>query len=112
MNCVFCKIAKKKSASKIIYEDKKILGFKSIKPEAPIHFLFIPKKHIEWKDNFTKTDLSIIIALIVAAKKVAIKKKILGASKLIFNIGETGEISHLHLHLLGGWKKKVPNLYQ
>lgn len=108
MNCIFCKIAKEELPASIVYEDKKILGFKNIRPEAPLHFIFIPKKHIEWKDKFTKSDLSILADLIVAAKKVAIKKKIFVASKLIFNIGKTGEITHIHLHLLGGWKKKVP----
>lgn len=108
MSCVFCKISGKELSSQIVYEDKKILGFKNIKPEAPIHFLFIPKKHVEWKSKFAKNDLSLITSLIVAAKKVAIKKKIFGASKLIFNIGKTGEIVHLHLHLLGGWKNKIP----
>ncbi len=108
MNCIFCKIARRNSPSSIIYEDKLILGFKNIKSEAPIHFLFIPKRHMEWKDNFTKRDLLILTKLIIIAKKVAIKKKILGATKFIFNIGKTGEISHVHLHLLGGWKNKVP----
>ena len=110
MDCIFCKIAKKELPSQIIYEDKKILGFKNIRPEAPVHFVFIPKKHTEWKNKFTKSDLSSIAALIVAAKKVAIKRKIFGASKLIFNIGKTGEISHIHLHLLGGWKNKTPKV--
>jgi histidine triad (HIT) family protein len=108
MNCIFCKIAKKELPSQIIYEDKKILGFRNIRPEAPVHFIFIPKKHIEWKKKFTKSNLSAITALIVAAKKVAIKRKIFVASKIIFNIGKTGEISHIHLHLLGGWKNKIP----
>jgi len=108
MDCTFCKIAKKELPADIVYEDKKILGFKSIRPEAPVHLLFISKRHIEWKDEFTKSYLSILVDLIVAAKKVAIKKKIFGACKIIFNIGKTGEISHIHLHLLGGWKKKVP----
>lgn len=108
MNCVFCRIAKKELSSDIIYEDKKILGFKNIRSEAPVHFLFIPKKHIEWKKKFTERDLSDITALIVVAKKVAIKKKIFRASKLIFNIGKIGEIAHIHLHLLGGWKNKIP----
>lgn len=108
MDCIFCKITKKEVAADIVYEDKKILGFKNIHSEAPAHFLFIPKKHIEWKERFTKNDLSILADIIVAAKKVAIKKKFFGASKMIFNIGKTGEISHVHLHLLGGWKNKVP----
>jgi histidine triad (HIT) family protein len=106
--CVFCRIAKKELSSDVIYEDKKILGFKNIRPEASVHFLFIPKKHIEWEKKFTKSDLSATTALIAVAKKVMIKKKIFGAAKLIFNIGKTGEISHIHLHLLGGWKNKIP----
>ncbi len=108
MNCVFCKIAKRNLPSSIIYEDKFFLGFKNIHPEAPLHFLLIPKKHIEWKDRFSKSGLSTLTGLIIVAKKIAINKKIFRAAKLIFNIGKTGEISHIHLHLLGGWKKRVP----
>ena len=108
MNCIFCKIIRKESSADIIYEDKTVLGFKSIKPEAPVHILFTPKRHIEWKKKFSRDDLSLLTALLTTAKKIAIQEKIFGASKLIFNIGKTGEISHLHLHLLGGWKGKIP----
>ena len=108
MDCLFCKIINKEMPSDIIYEDEEILGFKNIHPEAPVHLLFVPKKHIEWKDNFDKKDLLLLGTLISIAKKIAIEKKIFQACKLIFNIGKTGHISHIHLHLLGGWKGKVP----
>lgn len=94
--------------SEIVYEDEKILGFKNVKPEAPVHLLLIPKKHIEWEDEFSEEDLSLLSKLISAAKKVAVEQGIFGASKFIFNIGKAGHISHVHLHLLGGWKKKTP----
>jgi len=108
--CVFCKIANKKAPAEIIYEDKEILGFKNLYPEAPIHLLFIPKKHLLWKDEFNEEDLKIFSRLIIVAKQVAIEKKIFDACKLIFNIGKTGHIPHIHIHLLGGWKEEVPKL--
>ena len=107
-DCIFCKIANKTAPAEIIYEDKETLGFRSVHPEAPIHLLFVPKRHIEWKDKFDEKDLSLLSKLISAAKKIAIKQKIDCACKLIFNVGKTGHISHIHLHLLGGWKKKIP----
>jgi histidine triad (HIT) family protein len=108
MDCIFCKIINKKIPSEIIYEDEEILAFKNINPEAPIHLLFVPKKHIEWQDELNEKDLSLLTGLISVAKKVATEQDILDACKIIFNIGKTGEISHIHLHLLGGWKDKIP----
>lgn len=108
MDCIFCKIAKREIPAKIIYQDKEIIVIKNIKPEAPIHLLFILKKHLEWKDSFQKKDLALLQKLISTAKRIAIDQKINKACKLIFNMGETAHISHIHLHLLGGWKKKIP----
>ena len=107
-NCLFCKIANKEIPAEIIYEDKEILGFKNIQPEAPIHLLFILKRHIEWKDKFKERNLFFLGNLISVAKKVAIEQNIFQACKLIFNVGKTGHISHIHLHLIGGWKRKIP----
>ncbi len=76
--------------------------------EAPIHLLLIPKRHIEWKNKFKTKNSIIFNKLILAAKKVAQKKNIFSACKLIFNVGKTGHITHIHLHLIGGWKKKIP----
>lgn len=108
IDCIFCKIVNRELPADIIYEDDKIMGFKNIKPESPIHLLFVPKKHIEWKDRFNEEDLLILSGLILAAKKTAIEQKISNAYKLIFNIGKTGHIPHIHLHFLGGWKKEIP----
>lgn len=104
MECIFCKIANKANPAEIVYEDEEILGFKNIEPEAPIHLLFIPKKHIEWRDE----EIKFLNQLILVAKKIAIEQNIFPACKLIFNIGKTGHISHVHLHLIGGWDKEIP----
>ena len=108
MDCLFCKIVNKETPSDIVYEGERILGFKNIHPEAPIHLLFVPKKHLEWKDDFGEDELALLSSLISAAKQVSQEQEIFNASKLIFNVGKAGHISHIHLHLLGGWKKKIP----
>ncbi len=108
MSCIFCQIVNKEMPAEIVYEGKEILGFKNIKPEAPIHLLFITKKHLAWSDEFNEKDLSLLTGLMAVAKKVAQEQKIFDACKIIFNIGKTGHISHIHLHLLGGWKKEIP----
>lgn len=94
--------------AEIVYEDKEILGFKNVHPEAPVHLLFTPKRHIEWRDEFNQKDLSLLSGLILTAKKIALGQKINEAYKLIFNVGKTGHIPHIHLHLLGGWKRRIP----
>jgi len=108
MECLFCKIINKKVPSDIVYEDEKILGFQNIQPEAPVHLLFTPKRHIEWKDYFDEKDLQLLARLIFVAKKIATEQKVNEAYKLIFNVGKIGHIPHIHLHLLGGWKEKIP----
>ena len=107
-DCLFCKIANKELPAQIVYDDEEILGFSSIEPEAPIHLLFIPKKHIEWNNNLGEEGLLLLGKIISSAKKVATEKGIFEACKFIFNIGKTGHISHIHLHLLGGWKNEIP----
>jgi len=107
-DCVFCRIVAKKIPAKIFFEDEKILAFEDIQPEAPIHLLLIPKKHLEWQDNFEETDWEVIACLLKTAKELSLQKKIFEACKLVFNIGKTGHIRHIHLHLLGGWQDKIP----
>ena len=108
MDCIFCKIVKKEAESEIIYEDENILGFSSVKPEAPVHLLFVPKKHLEWGDKLDQVDLLLLSNLLSVAKKIAVDQNIFKACKLIFNIGKAGHIPHIHLHLLGGWQGEVP----
>ncbi|MFH1643447.1 MAG: HIT domain-containing protein [Patescibacteria group bacterium] len=103
MDCVFCKIAEKELSSEIVYEDENILGFVNINPEAPLDFLFIPKKHLIWEQDFSKEDLLLLSYLLETAKLVAKEKGIFSSCKMLFNIGKTGEIPHIHLHLWGGW---------
>jgi len=103
VECLFCKIANKEIPSEIIYEDEKFVVFKDIKPQAPVHLLIIPRKHIHSVDHVEIEDKSLMGELILAAQKIA-KKKNLKGYKLQINVGRDGGqlIDHLHIHLLSG----------
>lgn len=109
MDCLFCKIANKEVASKIVYEDDRILVFEDAKPIAPVHLLIIPKKHIPTVNHLELSDKELMGELFLIAKKMAGEKGVSEKGyRLILNVGkDSGQtIDHLHLHLLGG--KKLP----
>lgn len=107
MDCIFCKISKKEILADIIYEDDNVMVFKDTRPLAPIHYLIIPKEHIQSIIYLESNHQKIISKIIFAAKKTAEDLKLKGY-KLVFNVGREGGqvIDHLHLHLLGGWTKQ------
>jgi histidine triad (HIT) family protein len=104
-DCIFCQIAQKKSPARYVYEDKEIIVFHNARPMAPVHLLIIPKKHLKGIQFAEKKDIQILGKMLLVARKVAEKEKLRGY-KLYFNCGKLGGqvISHLHLHLVGGWK--------
>ncbi len=110
-NCLFCKIAKGEIPSSKIYEDEKILVFKDISPEAPVHILIIPKAHIT-SLNYINAENNHIISYIFTkipniAKEVGIYEE---GYRVVTNIGEKGgqTVNHLHFHILGGRNLKWP----
>jgi len=107
MECLFCKIAKKEVPSEIVYEDEKVVVFKDINPQAPIHLLIIPKKHIHSVNHIEIEDKNLMGELILTAQKIA-KEKNLRGYKLQINVGRAAGqiIDHLHLHLLSGSQSK------
>jgi histidine triad (HIT) family protein len=104
-DCLFCKIAKKETPADIVYEDEEILAFKDIHPIAPVHILVIPKKHISSIVEVKEEDTELMGKIIVAAKKIADELDISkDGYKLLFRVRRHGgqEVSHIHLHLIGG----------
>lgn len=107
MACIFCKIAKKELRTDILFEDEEVVAFKDIKPIAPVHILVIPKKHIDSVANIKNNDTPLMGKLIMVAKKIADELEISkDGYKLLIRVGKNGgqEVSHIHLHLLGGAK--------
>ena len=101
--CIFCKIANKEVNADVVYEDEKVIAFRDINPQAPVHVLIIPKKHIERADEVSEEDLDIFKDIFAAVKKV---KEKLGVDdvRLVFNCGpKAGQtVYHIHLHVLAG----------
>lgn len=104
MSCLFCKIVNKEIPSEILYEDDEVIAFKDIKPSAPVHYLVVPKEHIQSIGHLGGNHKEIVSQLIFTAKKLAEEAGLRGY-KIVFNVGREGGqiIDHLHLHLLGGW---------
>jgi histidine triad (HIT) family protein len=105
MKCLFCKIAERKIPSKTVYEDEHVFAFEDINPQAPVHILVIPKKHISTSLEIASYDNELVGLMFQAANKIAKEKKIAERGfRLVMNCNrESGQtVFHIHLHLLGG----------
>lgn len=104
MDCLFCKIISGEIPSKKIYEDDKALAFYDIEPQAPVHFLVIPKTHIKDADAINPNNEAVIGHIFTVIAKVA-KELGLGAGyRIVSNCGKDAmqSVDHLHFHVLGG----------
>lgn len=101
-DCLFCKITSKLIPAKIIYEDDDILAFNDINPKADVHFLVIPKLHIESMLALKEQDQTLIGKMMLKANELAVEQGLEGY-KVQVNTGVKGgqEIFHLHLHVVG-----------
>ncbi|MFH0853033.1 MAG: histidine triad nucleotide-binding protein [bacterium] len=103
--CIFCKIIDGSLPSTKVYEDDQSLAFLDANPKAPVHFLVIPKQHIESLPSTTSESEVLLGHLLGVAREVAKKKGISETGyKIIQNVGQDGGqvVPHLHFHILGG----------
>lgn len=109
-DCLFCKISKKEIPAKIVYEDESLFAIRDLNPQAPVHLLIIPKKHVSKIHDLNVSDSELIGRLILSAKKLAAEEKVEEGYRLVFNNGtQAGQsVFHVHLHLLGGRKMSWP----
>ncbi|XP_050506675.1 uncharacterized HIT-like protein Synpcc7942_1390 [Diabrotica virgifera virgifera] len=106
---IFDKIISKEIPADIIFEDDKCLAFNDVNPQAPVHFLVIPKKQIPRLDDAKATDKELLGHLIYTAKTLA-QKKVPNGYRLVINNGKDGcqSVYHLHIHILGGRQMDWP----
>lgn len=107
MDCLFCRIAKKDIPAQVVFEDKDIIAFRDIAPQAPVHILIIPKKHIPGMNDITAQDTALLGQIQSVAKDIAKQENISADGyRLVLNCGKNGgqAVAHLHYHLLGGRK--------
>lgn len=109
-DCIFCKIANKEIPSKVVYEDERILVFHDLEPQAPVHVLIIPKKHISSLDDVKTEDEELLGYLLSKVKDIARSLELENGYRLVNNCGEDGyqTVKHLHFHLLGKRKMTWP----
>lgn len=110
-DCIFCKIIDKKIPAKIVYEDDQALAFEDINPQAPVHTLVIPKKHIPTLLDIKEKDNSLIGHLLKIVNKIAIDKGIAERGfRVVTNCNyESGQtVYHIHFHILGGRQMHWP----
>jgi len=108
-DCIFCKIVRQEIPAELVQEEKDFIVFKDINPQAPIHLLLIPKKHIESLAKLDKDDQLLIGTILFATKSLAERYGISDRGyRVVINCGlEGGQlVPHLHFHFLGNKKLK------
>lgn len=110
-DCIFCKIAGGEIPAEKVYEDDQVVGFRDLSPQAPVHVLIIPRKHIGTLNDLTEADESLVGRMHRVAAQVAADEGLAerGYRTLINCNAEGGQtVFHLHLHLLGGRQMTWP----
>ena len=105
-DCLFCKIIAGEIPGNVVFENDKIYAFRDINPQAPVHVLVVPKKHM---DNILQCDAETAAALTDAVKQIAASEGVAESGfRIISNCGRDGaqSVNHLHVHLMGG--RKLP----
>jgi len=110
MTCIFCQIVSHKLPAEIVFEDEDLVVFKDINPDAPIHLLIVPKKHIDTLNSLDEKTVGIVAKMVLVAKHMAELHKTQSGYRLMINCGrQAGQVVyHLHMHFMGGWGQKPP----
>jgi histidine triad (HIT) family protein len=103
-DCIFCKIAAGEIPSKKVYEDEEILAFHDIQPAAPVHFLIIPKAHVDSLAECGPEHAPALGRMMAMAGRLAREQGAKDGFRTIVNTGRVGrqDVYHLHIHIIGG----------
>jgi histidine triad (HIT) family protein len=111
MACLFCQIVEKEIQAKVLYEDDSVLAFQDINPQAPVHFLVIPKEHIPTLNMLEKTHAALIGKMVTVATNLAADQGVRDSGyRIVMNCNQDGgqAVFHIHLHCLGGRRLNWP----
>jgi histidine triad (HIT) family protein len=104
-DCLFCKIARKEIPADVLYEDRLVLAFSDINPQAPVHVLIIPKAHHETLNDVSAEEQQLLGHMVLVATKMAGEQGLREKGyRLVANcLASAGQsVFHVHFHLLGG----------
>ena len=110
-DCIFCKIIEGKIPCRKVFEDEDILAFHDIHPAAPVHFMVIPKLHI---DSLAQVDMGhqmLLGKMLALGSRLALEQGCGDGWRTVINTGRVGrqEVYHLHIHVIGG-KQVLPGM--
>ncbi len=103
--CVFCKIAAGSIPAQIVWQDEHALAFRDIRPQAPVHVLFIPRRHLETFDELAESGGPALASLAKGIREVVAAEGLgLTGYRILSNNGPDAgqEVPHVHIHLFGG----------
>ena len=103
-DCIFCKIVRGEIPSRKVYEDDEVLAFHDINPLAPVHFMLIPKRHIDSLADATAGDAPVLGRIMGLTGRLAREQGSTEGYRTIVNTGRIGrqDVMHLHVHVIGG----------
>jgi len=109
-NCIFCEIIAGEMAVEKIYEDDEVMAFNDINPQAPAHFLVIPKHHLAGPSEISSADEPLVGKVIHTATHLAKKLGLSNGFRMVINNGEDGgqTVYHFHVHVMGGRRMTWP----
>ena len=109
-DCLFCKIVDGQIPSTVVYEDDDMVAFKDIEPQAPVHVLVIPKKHISSMDDITEEDQALAGRIMFKIHEIAADLGLENGYRVVSNNGPDAfqTVPHLHFHILGKRKMTWP----
>ena len=111
-NCIFCKIVRGEIPSKKVYEDADVLAFHDVRPQAPVHFLIVPKEHVPTLYDASMKQHQALGKMLALVGELARKEGATNGFRTIINTGQVGhqEVYHVHMHVLGGPEPLGPML--
>jgi histidine triad (HIT) family protein len=109
-DCLFCRIARGELPSRKLYEDDEVLAFHDIHPAAPVHFMIVPKTHVDSLIEAGPGHTALLGKMVALAPRLAKEQGCVNGFRVVINNGPDGgqEVNHLHIHILGGprpWKR-------
>jgi histidine triad (HIT) family protein len=103
-DCLFCKIIRGEIPCAKVYVDDEVLAFHDIHPVAPVHFMLVPKLHLDSLADATDAHAALLGKMLLLAPRLAKEQGLEGGFRTVINTGRGGgqEIFHLHVHVIGG----------
>jgi histidine triad (HIT) family protein len=103
-DCIFCKIVRGEIPSKKVYEDDELMAFHDIHPQAPVHFMLVPKRHIASLAEATSDDAPVLGRMLALAGRLAREQGSPDGFRSVINTGRIGrqDVMHVHMHVIGG----------